>query len=108
MHILLSKLLHKRGIENIKDLSPEEKDWFDQKQSILSQPEEVKIEDFKKFCESQIGLIEEQWKNLDNSTQKNERLIILHSVYSTIIKAIISPKAERQALEEYLQKLLYA
>ena len=106
MHSLLSKLLQKRGIENIEDLSKEEKTWFDEKQRVLSQNDEISLEDFRKFCQTQIDLIEGQWKNLDNSKEKNERLIGLFTVYSTLKKIIAAPKGERELLEDYLTQLL--
>ena len=106
MHILLSKLLAKRGIEKLDDLSKEEKEWFDAKQRILSQQDDITVDDFKKFCQSQIDLIQDQWKNLDNTTLKNERLVILHTVYSTILKVATGSKTEREMLEDHLQQIL--
>ena len=108
MHSLLSKLLTKRGIENVEDLSKEEKSWFDEKQRILSQPDEISVDDFKKFCRSQLNIIEEQWRNLDNAAIKNERLVILHTVYSTILKVAEASKIERELLEDHLTQLLHA
>ena len=108
MHSLLSKLLLKRGIENVENLSKEEKNWFDEKQRILSQPDEISVEDFKKFCRSQLNIIEEQWKNLDNSAVKNERLVILHTIYSTILKVAEASRVERELLEDHLTQLINA
>ena len=108
MHILLSKLLARRGIKDIEELDKDEKAWFDDKQRILGQPDEITIEDFKKFCKTQIGVIEDQWKNLDNSSQKNERLITLHTVYSSILKVATANKMERELLEDHLNQLLHA
>ena len=106
MHLLLSKLLRKRGIESTDNLSKEEKEWFDEKERILSQHDEITVEDFKRFCVGQINLIEEQWKNLDNTTAKNERLITLHTVYNSVLKAIGASKVERELLEDHLNQLL--
>lgn len=106
MHLLLSKLLQKRGIENKEQLTKEEKEWFEEKDKILSLADEITVKDFEVFCKNQLNLIEDQWKNLDNSTVKNERLILLHNVYSSILKAVNAPKLERQVLEEYLQQLV--
>ena len=106
MHSLLSKLLIKRGIENEKDLSKEEKEWFSEKERILSLKDDVSSEDIKKFCETQVKVIEDQWKNLDNTVTKNERLIVIHTVYSTLLKAIGSSKVEREILEDYLTQLI--
>lgn len=106
MHLLLSKLLQKRGIEDVATLSKEEKEWFEEKERILSLKDEVSSEDIKKFCQVQIGIIEDQWKNLDNTAIKNERLILTHTVYSTILKAINTSKREREILEDYLTQLI--
>ena len=105
MHLLLSNLLKKRGIK-VEELSKEEKDWFKEKERILGLPDEVTTKDFEKFCQSQIGVIEDQWKNLDNLSVKNERLIIIHTVYKTILKALTGSKTERQMLEDYLEDLI--
>ena len=107
MHILLSNLLKKRGIPNTDALSKEEKEWFEEKEKILALSDEVTVKDFIKFCQSQLNIIEDQWKNLDNSTQKNERLIILHTVYSTILKATTASRVERELLEDHLTQLLH-
>ena len=106
IHSLLSKLLQKRGIPNTESLSKEEKEWFTEKERILSANDEITVEDLKKFCQAQISLIEEQWKNLDNTTAKNERLITFHTVYSVMLKALSAPKVERELLEKHLEQLI--
>ncbi len=105
MHPLLEKLFHKRGIEDVTKLAVAEKEQFDKWQKILSEGE-MTIDRLKLFCESQITLIQEQWKNLDNDAKKNERLIMLHNVYTTMLNVISSPQTERLALERYLNNLL--
>lgn len=106
MHILLTKLLNKRGLKR-EELSQEEKTWFDEKQKILS-GEEITIERVETFCKAQLGLIEDQFRNFENENRKNERLIVAHSIYSSLLKAIHAPKVERAQLEEYLNKLIDA
>ena len=106
MHSLLSKLLLKRGISNVKDLDKDERAWFDERERILSASDDVTIEDLKKFCQTQISSIEESWKNLENTTAKNERLVILHVAYSAILKALSAPKVERELLEDHLNQLI--
>ena len=106
MHILLSKLLKKRGLETLEELNKEEKEWFQEKERLLSQNDEISIKDFEKFCENQLGIIQDQWKNFDNSSQKNERLIIAHTIYSTILKTMTRSKLEREILEDYLEQLI--
>src|SRR3990167_8851749 len=104
MNYLLSKLIKKRGI-NKEGLSKEEKVDFDRWEKILSEGE-VSVEKIAEFCKAQIGLIEIQWKDLNNLNQKNERLIVAHTIYSTILKALTAPEVERANLEEYLTKLI--
>lgn len=106
MHALLTKLLNKRGLERDK-LSEEEKKWFEEKEKILS-GEDITLEKIQKFCEAQIASIEAQFKNIDNDTRKNEKLIIMHNVYSALRNVITAPAVERAALEEYLTKLINA
>ena len=105
MHLLLTKLLTKRGIKDKENLSTEEKKDFERWEKILSGGE-VTVEKISRFCEAQIQAIETQWKNLDNDTKKNERLTMLHVVYSTIKKAINAPQVERVTFEEYLNQLI--
>ena len=106
MHFLLARLLKKKGIEDVEELSIDDKQWFEEKQRILSRVDEFTVDSLKKFCRIQLNIIEEQWKNLDNAAIKNERLIMLHTVYSTILKVADASKVERELLEEHLQQLL--
>ena len=105
MHTLLSKLLQKRNIDKTEDLLPEEKADFDRWDKILQRPD-VSTNEIKTLCEFEIGEVESQLANLDNSHKKNERLAILLTVWRKIERLIEGNKAEREALEEYLQKLL--
>jgi hypothetical protein len=102
---ILDKILKKRGFNNTSELSPEEKETFDKWERILSDGE-MSIDKIKLFCESQVGIIESQFRNIDNSKEKNERLILQHNIYKTIISVIVSPQAERENLEKYLKTLL--
>ena len=112
MHALLSKLLSKRGVDkeslDTKPLfqgAPSEKEQFFQWEKILSGGD-LTVDKIRDFCKDQIKAIEGQWKDLNNSKEKNERLILMHTVYSTIIKSIESPQAERESLEKYLINLI--
>lgn len=104
MHTLLEKLLNKRGLE-VKELVAEEKVQFDRWNATLS-GEKVTVEKIISFCERQKGLIELQWDNLDNIPLKNERLVILHSVYSKILNMIHAEETERISLEKHLESLI--
>ncbi|OGT23552.1 MAG: hypothetical protein A2W47_04565 [Gammaproteobacteria bacterium RIFCSPHIGHO2_12_38_15] len=110
MHNLLLRLLEKRGVKKEELKSDEnpllnEKLKFEEWDKVLSEGE-VSVDKIKEFCKNQIKIIEVQWKNLDNDTKKNERLIILHTVYSTLINLIESPQTEKENLEKYLTELL--
>lgn len=105
MENILKLLLNKRGIENIEDLSEEERKDFDRYNIILSTPE-VTVPQIRTFCEVRIKEIEGQWRNLDNSTLKNERLITMHNVYSRILEAIDAPQEAKKQLELYLQGVI--
>ena len=105
MHGLLSKLLKKRGIKDIRDLSSEEQETFDKWERILSEGE-LTIEKFADFCRKQKGIIESQYINPDNSEKKDIYLKACLAVYSALLDIIKAPQAERQALEKYLNQLL--
>ena len=112
MHSLLTKLLNKRGIKReeldekpIVPGFPSERNQFERWESILS-GEGVTLDKVAEFCKAQVESIELQWKNLDNAPQKNERLIIAHTIYSTLLKTIKAPEVERVELEKYLNDLI--
>ena len=105
MHPILTKLLNKRGITAREELSVEEKVDYEKWERILSGGV-ITIDKIVAFCKSQISLIEMQWKDFSNDSKKNERLIIAHTIYSTLLKVITSPEVERVTLEEYLNKLV--
>lgn len=104
MHHLLQRLLKKRGLE-VDHLEGSEKETFDNYNKVLSQGE-VSVEKIKEFCENQVRLIEGKWKNFDNSSEKNDRLIVQHSVYKTILQVFEAPTRERENLEKYLVDLI--
>ena len=102
---ILDKILMKRGIKDVSELSEEERGTFENWKAVLSE-ENVTVEKIKEFCLLQIGMVEAQFKNLDNTAEKNGRLILLHSVYSSILGAIDGPAEQRKALEKHLTTLL--
>lgn len=104
MHRLLSNLLDKRKIKR-EDLTLEEKTDFERWEKILSEGD-MSLEKVAAFCASQVEKIEKQWADFGNEANKNDRLIVAHTIYKTIIKAIGAPEVERIALEEYLNKLI--
>lgn len=105
MHPLLNRLLEKRGIKGVEELMPEEKADFDRYQKVLSEGE-MTLEKLTSFIETQIKLLEAKLRDLDNSSQKNDRLICTLNVYKVLSQSITAPLAEREALERYLNSLL--
>lgn len=105
MHSLLLKLFAKKGIKDLKELDEEEKATFDNWNKILSK-DELTLEDVKVFCQSQIDIIENKWKDLNLENSKKAEMIPYHTVYKTIFQAINSPKNNREMLEQQLNELL--
>lgn len=103
MSNILSRYLQKRGIKDVTELSKEEKKDFERWKGILA-VEKVTVDTILDFCNAQKSLIETQWENKDNSVEKNERLIIAHTIYSKLIKVITAPHAEKATLERWLEE----
>lgn len=104
MHTLLQRLLQKRNVDP-KELSLEEKQDFDRWESKL-QGKDMNVGTIADYCKAQLVKIEAQWDNLDNTNKKNERLILLHTVYGKIARMITSHDKEREELEKYLDNLI--
>ena len=98
---LLQKLLKKKGIEKVEDLSSDERTIFDNYERILSK-EKLEIEDIKKFLETQLVIIENKWKDYNLENSKKAELISYHTVYKTLLQTIDAPLVERKSLEDYL------
>jgi len=105
MHNLIEKLFHKRGIEDLKELDPEEKQTFENWQAILSK-EELTLPDLKQFCQSQIDIIEGKWRDFNLEQSKKAELIPYHTCYKTILSAVDSPRSARENLEKTLVQLI--
>lgn len=105
MHSLISKLLHKRGIESVDKLDVEEKQTFEDWQRVLSVGE-LTIDGVKQFCKGQIDIIENKWKDLAVENHKKAELIPFHTCYKTLLSAIDAPKNAKEALERQLNQLL--
>jgi hypothetical protein len=97
---LLTKFLEKRGLDPEK-LSKEEKE----RRRILSEGE-ITVPKVLDFCNFQIRRIESQFRAVDNSKEKNEKLVLQHAIYGSIRDLIAGPQAEKEALEKYLTSLI--
>jgi len=105
MHQLLEKLLTKRKITNVNELTVEEAEQFDSWQKTLTEGE-MSVEKIRDFCQAQLDIIKGQMKGIDNTPQKNERLTTYFNIYDALITLINSPQSERESLEKYLNQLL--
>jgi hypothetical protein len=94
----------KRGIKDANQLDPEEKATFETWQAVLSK-EELTMDDVKQFCRSQLDVIEGKWTDLNLEQSKKAEFIPYHTVYKSLLAAIDSPKAAREALEKQLIEL---
>jgi hypothetical protein len=103
-HPLIERLFQKRGVKP-DDLTSEEKETFSRWQRILTE-DKITPEKIAEFCDIQKGEIEKKFEDLGNSSQKNDRLILLHTVYTKIGKMIRSTGAERESLEQHLNQML--
>ena len=100
---ILDKLLKKRGLKNEDELSPEEKITFETWRKILSK-DELTLDDIKVFCKTQISIIETKWKSYETTNKAD--LIPYHTVYTTLLQVIESPRQERSNLEAQLNQML--
>lgn len=107
MNNILARLFEKRKIEAADTLSPEEAETFRKWEAILS-TEDVTVERLRAFCLQQKAFIESAWDDLNNSIQKNERLILQHTIYNKLLSVMDAPQKEREQLEGYLQGLIDA
>lgn len=105
MKFSLSKLLEKRGINNVEDLTPEEQVVYERYKTILS-GDSVTIDSLKDFCHAQIRIIEARFASPDD-THDIYLKACLH-VYLNLLKAIEAPEAERESLEKHLTQLIQA
>jgi len=101
---ILQKLLGKRGINTVDELSQEEKAQYEEWDKILSK-EELTTADIKQFCATQCDVIEGKWKDYNTEEWKKAELIPYHTVYKSLLSAIDSPRSAREQLEKHLNQL---
>ncbi len=100
---VLTKLLAKRGIDRIEDLTPEESAVFQRYKAVLT-GENVTVNSLKEFCLSQIRIIEARCDGVNPLT--NLQQASMH-VYINLLKAIEAPESERESLEMHLNQMLH-
>lgn len=101
---ILEKLMKKRGLDPAK-LDDEELKQYKEWRAILT-PDPITVDKIKEFAQRQVDVIEAQWANLDNQAIKNERLVLMHTMWRKLIAIIDAPEVEREALERHLEQLL--
>jgi len=105
MNPLLEKYLKKLGVDSITGLSNEERVVFDNWNSVLDGVD-VTGETLKNFCQAQLDIIDTLWDNLDNSGEKNDKLVLLRIVYRKLIVLIDSNKNKKAEVEAEITTLL--
>lgn len=103
-HKLVAKVLKKRGIKSLDELTTEERNVYDGWSAVLK-GEKVTTDQILKFCGEQITLIEAKFASGDTSDKQDAYLKACLHVYLTLVKLIRAPEAEREALERYLSTL---
>ncbi len=103
MNSLLAKLLRRKGIDSIEQLSLEERNTFDKYEQVLNK-KELTMSDLRQFIQGRIDHIETKWKDLSLDAQKKAEMIPYHTVYKTLAQAIDAPMSERAALEQVLMQ----
>ena len=98
---ILDRLLKKRGIESVEELSEEEKATFEGYRAVLSK-KELDISDIKEFITIQLGMIEAKWKDINVEQARKEQLLPYFTAYKSILDVMSVPQIERKTLEDYL------
>lgn len=104
MNSRISKVLNKRGIKSVGDLTPEERADVMRWESVLSK-DELTAQDIERFCLDRAAAIEKRWSDTQVKAEELARLVSMHCVYRAIASAIRSPAEEKARLEKYLVDL---
>jgi hypothetical protein len=99
---LLSKLLQKRGIEAIEQMTPDEQEVYRAYEYKL-RGDPVSIEAIRAFCQSQINLIEDKADGVTPLTMIQQACI---HVYKNMMKMIDAPETERILLEQHITQII--
>lgn len=105
MHKLLAKLLNKRGITKVEDLSIEEKADFDRWNELLI-AKEITIENITEFIKDQKSKIEDKIANPELPKEQRLDLLPYLTIYKSLLVLIQSPSVERELVEKTLKQLI--
>lgn len=101
---ILDKLLKKRGIEHIEELSQEERVQFDNWNRVLSK-ETLKLEDIETHCKNEVKKIQDKFKDSRNVEDDRFYKACLH-VYLNILALFEADQVQRESLEKHLNQIL--
>lgn len=102
----LNKVLESKGIKNLTDLTPEERETYLAWDKILSEGK-VTVDKILEFCERELARIDAVWRqSVISGRDIPQNLVLLRVVYKTLADLIKAPKEEKAQLEEYLQNLV--
>ena len=104
MHPLIEKLLTKRGVKDVAELTVEEKDVFDRWQKTLTSG--VSLESLSELAKQFIGTADAQLRDFGISHEKMERLVVARGICQLFLGAIENPKSEAESLEKHLASML--
>ena len=102
---LIQKILEKKKINKISELSVDEKVEYDRWNAII-EGSEITVPKIREFCESQVRLIEGRYAGGEATDKQDTMLRASLHIYLNLIKLIDSPEIERGNLEKYLTQIL--
>ena len=105
MNILIEKLLKKRGINDLNDLTDEEKAIYDEWEKVLSLSS-LTLKDLEKFLNEQVPRLTKELIEPDISDKKNIYLKARIADFMAILAVIQKPKIAKKELENYIKSLI--
>lgn len=99
---LLDKLLGKFNVSSEEELTDEEQKTLKRYKAILSKGE-VTVASIEEFCNQQIDILH---SCCDGKTPLTPIQQASLHIYLNLKKAIVGPKAEREALEQHLTTII--
>ena len=105
MQNILNKLMQKRKIEKMEDMSEDEKATFNKWNEILS-TKEITIDNLQAFLEELKNKAIKDVAEEDNTIKKDAKCKASITICEALLGLITTPKVERENLEKYLNTLL--
>jgi hypothetical protein len=102
---LINKVLKRRGIKDLNELSNEERADYDRWKKVMT-GDVVTIPMMKDFMKAQIHILETRFAVGDTNEKQDAFYKACLHVYLNLLQIISAPEAERASLERYLQSLI--